>query len=291
MLTLAAPAKLNLFLEVVGRRSDGYHDLESVFVAIDLADTLSATEAEPGETLLACDDASVPADGGNLAVRAAELLRRETGAAAGIRFRLEKRIPLGGGFGGGSSNAAAALRLANALWKTGLSTAELAELGARLGSDVPFFLYGGVCLCRGRGEVVTPLSEFPAAARFGVALTGMHSDTAAAFRGLRLPGDGAKRGVETFLRAMAAGEVEAMAVAAFNRFEDSVFARLPELGRVHRVLEQRLARPVRLTGSGSGLWFFRTEGEAAMGEAATDLPGVRLVPAAPLRLSHYDYPR
>lgn len=253
---LLSRAKLNLFLEVVGKRSDGFHDIESIFVEIDLADILTADAEESGVIVFTCDVPEVPTDNANLVIRAADLLQRECGARGGIRFRLEKRIPMGSGLGGGSSNAAAALRLANELWKTGLSRAELAALGARLGSDVPFFLHGGVCLCEGRGERVTPVPfpvNFPP---LGLALSGIHCDTAAAYRGLRLPTPDGRLGVESFLRAMEAGNIRAMAASAFNRFEETVFAALPELGGLHSRLEQRLKRPVRMSGSGSGLWFF-----------------------------------
>lgn len=255
MPTLSSPAKLNLFLEVIGRRPDGFHDIESVFLEIDLADTLSAAPAETNAITLTCDNPAVPTGDGNLVVRAAELLRRECGVGAGIRFHLEKRIPMGGGLGGGSSNAAAALRLANNVWNTGLADADLAVLGARLGSDVPFFFYGGACLCQGRGEIITPLAPFPAAVPLGLAVTGIHSDTAAAYRGLRHLGTGDLRSAERFIRAINAGDAEAMAAAAFNRFEESVFMALPRLGEIHRHLETRLGRPVRMSGSGSGLWF------------------------------------
>lgn len=262
-LVLSSPAKINLFLEVVGKRPDGFHDIESVFVEASLADTLTAEPAERGETVLTCDRPGVPAGPDNLVWRAASLLRRECGTDAGIRFRLEKRIPVGSGLGGGSSNAVAALRLANALWKTGLSDAELARLGAGLGSDVPFFFQGGLCLCRGRGEVVTPLPAFPGGIALGLALPPLRSDTAAAYRGLRLPGPGSVRKAEPLIRALAAGDMAAMAAAAFNRFEETLFISRPELGGIHRRLEHELDRPVRLTGSGAGLWFFRRTGADA----------------------------
>lgn len=275
-LVLASPAKLNLFLEVVGKRPDGYHDLESVFLEIDLADTLAARSVEDGHITLACSNAGVPHGDGNLVVRAATLLRRECGIRDGIHFELDKRIPMGGGLGGGSSNAAAALRLANRLWKTGLSDRELAAIGLQVGSDVPFFLQGGVCLCRGRGEVITPLESFPRDIKLGLALSGIHSATADAFRGLRLPGSGRAFTAEAFIRAMRAGDVEAMTKEAFNRFEETVFAALPALDALHRVLEKKLGHPVRMSGSGSGLWFFAEERNADASH-----PGVKLLKIRP----------
>ncbi|HVG95814.1 MAG TPA: 4-(cytidine 5'-diphospho)-2-C-methyl-D-erythritol kinase [Chloroflexota bacterium] len=156
---VAAPAKVNLTLEVLRRRPDGYHDLCSVMQALSLADRL---EAVPAESLsLEC---SIPALAGqdNLVWRAADLLRRETGAGAGARLWLEKRIPVAAGLGGGSSDAASALLALNALWRLGLSRADLCALGARIGSDVPFFLGSSACaLAEGRGERLTPLPALP----------------------------------------------------------------------------------------------------------------------------------
>src|SRR5688500_15047283 len=136
-LTLTAHAKVNLTLEVLGKRADGFHDIRSVMQRISLADTLTVERAE-GLTLT-CSDPGLEGPE-NLVWRAAELLRTECGVAEGAALRLEKRIPVAAGLGGGSSDAAAALRGLNELWRLRLSGERLWELGARLGSDVPFFL-------------------------------------------------------------------------------------------------------------------------------------------------------
>ncbi len=259
MLSLACPAKINLFLEVTEKRADGYHNLESVFLAIDLADTLAAFPAESNAITLECDAPGVPLDENNLIVKAASLLRRESGAGGGgqgIRFVLDKKIPMGGGLGGGSSDAAAALRLANRIWNAGLADSDLAELGGRLGSDVPFFFRRGACLCRGRGEITAPLPPPPEGLAIGLVVSNIHSDTAAAYRGLRLPAPGERRSAGAFVRAMAAGDIAAMAGAAFNRFEKTVFAALPELAAIRDVLTAATGLAVRMSGSGSALWFF-----------------------------------
>jgi 4-diphosphocytidyl-2-C-methyl-D-erythritol kinase len=170
--TTRAPAKLNLFLEVFGRRGDGYHELATVIVPIRLADclSLSATlpdrDGRPGEIVLDVRDlrsqwsrqrnCPIPvAD--NLVVRALELLRQRSGTPAGARASLVKRIPLAAGLGGGSSDAAAALRLANRAWELNWHPDRLAELAAEVGSDVPFFLSPGAAVCLGRGERIERL--------------------------------------------------------------------------------------------------------------------------------------
>lgn len=163
-----APAKVNLFFEVLGKRGDGYHEIETLMCPISLYDTLHFYEQAGGRTEFECVIASgkdrdrgwgsdVPTGGTNLVVRAVEWVRRETGAKRGVAIRLIKRIPTAAGLGGGSSDAAAALVATNALWNLGLSQAELRRGAAELGSDVPFFLAGGPAMCRGRGERVEPV--------------------------------------------------------------------------------------------------------------------------------------
>lgn len=157
-LTLSAPAKLNLSLRVLRRREDGYHDLETLMVPIALADqlTLERVDGPEGALDFSCSDPEVPADAGNLVVKALALLSETHGALPALRVHLEKLVPHGAGLGGGSSDAAAALRGANELLGLGLMLEDLHDLAARLGSDVPFFLHGCACWCRGRGEVIEP---------------------------------------------------------------------------------------------------------------------------------------
>lgn len=261
MPSMQSPAKLNLFLEVTEKRPDGFHNLESVFLAIDLADSLSAELDGTGAITLACDYPGLPRDSRNLVVRAAETLRRVAGMQSGIRFVLNKRIPPGSGLGGGSSNAATALRLANQVWQCGLRDDELARLAPGLGSDVPFFFKRGACLCRGRGEIVTPLPFLLPNLRLAVVLPDIHSNTAEAFRDLSLPGPGERISAEQFLEAMVSNDANAMAARAFNRFEATVFRRYPPLGQVRRKLAEAGLR-ARLSGSGSALWLFGTAAEA-----------------------------
>ena len=166
MLTLQAPAKLNRFLAVLGRRPDGYHDLELVTTVLDgVPDLTDTLEAEPAQDLTleleGPDAAGLAADERNLVVKAWRLLEAEAGRPLPARIRLRKRIPHGAGLGGGSSDAAAALKLGDALFRLGLPGSRLLELGARLGSDVPLFLVGGTVLGLDRGERVFPLRPIP----------------------------------------------------------------------------------------------------------------------------------
>ncbi len=161
--TWPAPAKLNLFLYITGRRADGYHNLQTLFQFLDYGDTLTIEVDDSGEIALLTPVAGVP-DAQNLIVRAAELLRERAAAlgslpdAAGVKIAIEKRLPMGGGLGGGSSNAATVLVALNHLWQTGLSLGQLAELGLQLGADVPVFVHGFAAFAEGVGEQLTPVN-------------------------------------------------------------------------------------------------------------------------------------
>ena len=157
VLRLKSYAKINLGLEVLGLRQDGYHELRTLFQTVDLADDLELRPRTGPTIEVACDHPLVPKDEGNLALRAALELQRFARARSGARIVLEKRLPVGGGLGGGSSNAAAVLLGLDRLWGLRLGITGLLPLARRLGADVPFFLYGGTALGLARGDEVYPL--------------------------------------------------------------------------------------------------------------------------------------
>lgn len=194
-LVVDTPAKLNLFLEVLGKRADGYHELETLMVSVGLYDTLSFTEDYSQAIGLRCLDSGndagvvrggeVPAGDGNLIVQAASLLRKYAGIKKGVRIDLLKRIPVAAGLAGGSSDAAATLMALNRLWKLKLSVGELYQLASQLGSDVVFFLAPcTVAVCRGRGEVIEPL-HLPLSLHFVIARPHTGLSTARVFRNCR----------------------------------------------------------------------------------------------------------
>ncbi len=158
-LTLPSPAKLNLFLHITGRRADGYHLLETVFQLLDYGDEMSFCRREDGVISLTPELPGVPSES-NLVVRAARALQAETGCRLGAAITLNKRIPMGGGLGGGSSNAATTLRALNRLWQLGLPVDQLAAIGLRLGADVPVFVRAETAYATGVGEQLTPV-EMP----------------------------------------------------------------------------------------------------------------------------------
>jgi 4-diphosphocytidyl-2-C-methyl-D-erythritol kinase len=149
--------KINLGLEITGIRSDGYHEILTIFQTVKLSDTISVYSSRGIEVL--CDNPDIPQGEGNIVYRAAEALKKKCGYNGGARIEIKKKIPSEAGMGGGSSNAAVALIALNELWKTNLVVDELAEIGGGLGADIPFFLTGGTALGSGKGEKITPLDD------------------------------------------------------------------------------------------------------------------------------------
>jgi 4-diphosphocytidyl-2-C-methyl-D-erythritol kinase len=277
---IEAPAKINLFLRVVRRREDGYHEIETLFQAIGLADTLTFAPAPEGEFALACDDPSLQTDASNLVCRAAAALRAASRTDAGAHVTLTKRIPAGGGLGGGSSDAAATLLGLRQLWGLPLTDAALHDLAASLGSDIPFFLHGGTALATGRGEILTPLPDPPPLALvlvtppFGVA-------TPAAYRAWRATDDAGLPDIAACRDALMGGDwqrtvcLDALAATLRNDLEPGVFATHPELERIRQRLLAAGAVAARMTGSGSTLFALARETEHArrIAAAVADIPG------------------
>lgn len=259
-----SPAKINLFLAVTGRRPDGFHDLVSVAARLQWGDQLEAAVDGGDAFTLSCGDPAVPTDGTNLVLRAAEAFRSATGWRPGVRFTLVKRIPIGAGLGGGSSNAAAALRALNRLAGDPLGEPALSALAADLGSDCPLFLADGPVVMRGRGERLAPLP--PAAAgrlrgrRILVFKPGFPIATAWAYR--RLAALGSYRPAaeaEAALAAWEAGTAPAEALLA-NTFESVAFAKFPALPALLDRLRTRCGLAPLLSGSGSACFALLPEG-------------------------------
>lgn len=263
-----APAKLNLFLHITGRRPDGYHLLQSVFRILDWGDTVHLRVRPDGAIRRV--RASVPgvAEADDLLVRAANLLKEEANCAQGADISVEKRIPAGGGFGGGSSDAATVLVVLNRLWGTGLPVERLAALGLRLGADVPVFVRGHNAWAEGVGEQLTPIALPPA--WYVLADPGVHVPTAALFQAPDLTRNAPPAKMSDFVSGHLLG----------NAFEPVLRRREPAIEAVFQALA-RIGTP-RLTGSGSGCFVEfaqRTQAEAALAE----LSGLRawLAPGAP----------
>lgn len=160
-ITLKAPAKVNLFLNVVGKREDGYHEIETIFQAITLFDTISLLDSTDGQIRVECSDPSLPQDSRNLVYRAARAVLDYTQLSRGVMIKIEKKIPVACGLGGGSSDATTTLVGLNKFWNLGLSRDELVRIARGLGADVPFFIFGGTALGRGVGDELIPLKTPP----------------------------------------------------------------------------------------------------------------------------------
>lgn len=255
-----APAKLNLFFEVLAKRGDGYHEIETLVYPINLFDTLYFSEDSTRQINLGCRRVSgvwgrrgealgnVPPGPENLVVRAVELLRRRAGGSDGGTLRLVKRIPSAAGLGGGSSDAAAALTLANDAWGLGWSPAQLSRLGSELGSDVPSFFARGPAVCRGRGEQVEPVAGL-GLLHFVVVRPPAGLSTADVYRACR-PGREA-RPLGPLLDALAQGNLAAAGRFLFNRLESAARKLSPWIDRLRAEFERTDCLGHQMSGSGT----------------------------------------
>ena len=235
----AAPAKLNLMLHIVGRRSDGYHELQTVFQLITLYDAIDITVRDDGVISRPNGPAGVP-ESEDLVVRAAHALKAATGTGLGADLSVLKRIPMGGGLGGGSSDAATTLVGLNQMWKTGLTSAQLATIGTKLGADVPIFIAGRSAWAEGIGERLTPVS-LGAESWYLVIFPGIAVPTASVFQAPELTRNSPPTTMRGFLETGGRNDCEAV-----------VRARFPAVGEALEWLGRHA--PARLTGTGSSVF-------------------------------------
>jgi 4-diphosphocytidyl-2-C-methyl-D-erythritol kinase len=269
-IVIQTPAKLNLFFEVLGKRADGYHEIETLMCPISLCDTLCFRPTASEGLELECrwgmssrggsgfDD--VPCDGKNLVWRAIELFRRRTGTSQGAQLRLIKRIPTAAGLGGGSSDAAAALVAANLGWKRDLSLPELAALAAELGSDVPFFLHRGPAVCRGRGERIEAAGGL-GLMNFVVVRPPQGLATAAVYGVCRPPES--PRPLQPLLDALRQGNTRQSGRLLFNRLQAAAEQLSPWIARLGRLMAAEDCLGHGMSGSGTAYFgLFRSACQA-----------------------------
>lgn len=253
-LKFRTPAKINLGLYVLGKRPDGFHELETLFQMVSLYDEVELEPREEG-VVLECEAPGIPTDGTNLVVRAARMLQESVPRAAGkgCRIRLEKRIPAGAGLGGGSGNAALVLWGLNRLWDLGLERSALMEIAARLGSDIPFFLSAPQAIGRGRGEELTPLEP---AEKFHVVILfpRVAIPTGEVYQRLKLELTTHPKTITILQKFFTQSDIAGLAAHLHNDLESIVLERYPVVRRAREALCAQNAEGVLLSGSGSALF-------------------------------------
>ncbi len=248
MLYVKAPAKINLTLDVLYKRPDNFHEVEMVMTTVDLADRISLESREDGVIQIISTDNFVPNDHRNFAYQAARLIKDTYGIKQGVSITIEKEIPIAAGLAGGSSDAAATLKGLNELWNLGLSTDELAELGAKIGSDVSFCVYGGTALATGRGEII---KEIPAPPNCWVVLAKpkIGVSTAEVYGGLKVEGL-EHPNTKQMIQAIETKDYELLCSSLGNVLETVTFKLHPEVVMLKEQMKRFGADATLMSGSG-----------------------------------------
>lgn len=249
---IAAPAKINLFLEILGKRPDGYHEIETVMQGIGLCDYLYL-ENHNKDIEFTCSNPKLSLGEDNLVLKAVRLFQKESGVFRGVRIHLDKKIPVGAGLGGGSSDAAAALFGLNKLWQVGYDEKKLMTLAAKLGSDTPFFVSGNTAICRGRGEEVTPY-PLPVKYTYIIIYPRFEVSTATVYKNFKIVLTKNLKDVNFLLQSLSSGSPEKLGTCLYNRLEEIVFRLYPDIERIKKTLAKFDFCGILLSGSGSALY-------------------------------------
>jgi 4-diphosphocytidyl-2-C-methyl-D-erythritol kinase len=278
-------AKINLALSVLGRRADGYHDIQTIFQTISLHDELEFRDS--AQLQLQCEGFPDIRPEDNLVWKAASLLASTIDGKRGVSITLKKRIPAGAGMGGGSSNAAVTLLALRRFWEIDMPDSDLSALAARLGSDVPFFLNGGTALGVGRGEIISPLPDIRQE-HLVVIFPGIHVSTAEAYQSLNL-GLTSSTGDHRIQRFCGQVQDEKCALTGiFNDFEVSILAAYPAILEAKNFLDSQGAKISMMSGSGSSVFgFFSDEESASSAARAAARETWRVFPAKTLSRAKY----
>ena len=248
MITIKAPAKINLALDTLYKRKDNYHEVEMIMTTVDLADYITVTPLEKNEIVIKSNEFTMPLNEKNLAYQAAQLFKQHFNIDKGVEIYIKKRIPVAAGLAGGSSNAAATLKALKELWKVDCTIDELAELGAQLGSDVPFCVYGGTALATGRGEIIQPIPSPPKCwvilikPRIGVSTKEIYEALDA--------NQVEHLDIEGMLECINEKDYQGICTRLGNSLESVTFERYPVVAEIKNKLVQFGADAVLMSGSG-----------------------------------------
>ncbi|WP_128896601.1 4-(cytidine 5'-diphospho)-2-C-methyl-D-erythritol kinase [Longirhabdus pacifica] len=244
-----AAAKINLTLDVLHKREDGYHEVEMVMTSIDLADRLVISEYEKDEIILSSSSGSIPLDARNLVYQAAALIKEEYNISSGVKIDIQKNIPVAAGLAGGSSDAAATLRGLNRLWNLQLSTDEIEKLGERLGSDVPFCVTGTTAVARGRGELLQHVHHIP---QCWVVLAKpiINASTAEIYQQLNVNAISQRPSAEKMVEAIQQQDYGQICAGLGNVLEQVTISLYPEVNKIKQSMEKLGADGVLMSGSG-----------------------------------------
>lgn len=249
-LQLDSYAKINLSLDVVRKRYDGYHEIRSVMQQIDLSDQLSFSENKNG-VIITCDNDQVPVDKSNLVYKAWEELSKLAKTKIGIRVHIKKRIPVAAGLAGGSTNCATALNALNKLWDLALTEKELMDIGIKIGADVPYCLMGGTALAEGVGEKLTQLRSFKDKSML-IANPGIQISTSYAYSKLELGKN--KKNMEEILNCIDNMDIHCISKKMYNVMEDSIIPEHPQIGKLKEEMVKRGALGALMSGSGASVF-------------------------------------
>lgn len=253
-----ARAKINLSLDVLSKRPDGYHEVEMVMQSISLSDMLTFTSRSDQEVLFSCTHPEVPADDSNIILKAVSKLKEVTGVNRGVNIHLKKSIPIGAGLAGGSTDAAAALLSLNTLWNLGLSWEELLEIGAVLGADIPYCMMGGTCLARGKGEILTRLAPLKP---LWVALVvfPFSVSTAEIYGNFHLKRVERRPDTPSVIRAVENGALPGLKENSANVLESVTLLRYPAIAEKKEELLKKGFSGTLMTGSGPTLFYLSSD--------------------------------
>lgn len=268
----SSPAKINLFLEIKGRREDGYHEITSWLHTIDLCDDITVSRSKNEYSTLKSDDTEIPFGKRNLCIKAFEAVRDNSTMSPGdtVEIDLKKRIPLGSGFGGGSSNAASVINGLNKLFKLGLAAEDRLRLAAQVGSDVPFFIRGGSAIATGRGEKLHPLPPLPRPVWIVAAMPDFSVSTGDAYKWVKDYAGRRELDIKELEIKIETGDLEYILEKSFSAFEEIVAEKHPEIKELIRKAVEAGCLKAQLNGSGSGI-FGICENESAARAAANEL--------------------